>query len=123
MKQVDTGAVLVISALAGFCMTSAVYHFGHFVTAERATSCSDADRTDAAAQSRTAYSVNADGLTFGSGAVTDDLPDLIAVVGDHGVMGYVYTAEYLAAPADFPAGMNVYKSDGKTVIDTYTEIP
>lgn len=120
MKQFNTGTVLVISALAGFCMTSAVYLCGHSA-ADRAA-YSDFGTTDAAPHNRTAYSVNAAGLTFGSGAVaSDDLPDLIAVVGDHGITGYVYTVEYLAAPPSFPAVMNVYKSDGKTVVDTFTE--
>lgn len=119
MKQINTGTVLVISALAGFCMTSAVYFYGHSAAARAAYG--DSGGADAAPHSQAAYSVNADGLTFGSGAVTDDLPDLIAVVGDHGVTGYVYTVEYLAAPPSFPAVMNVYKSDGKTVIDTFTE--
>ena len=85
------------------------------------------------------YDVNEYGQTYGASDADeiDDLPDLIRVEGDNGIRGYVYRNELLDS-ADTPEeamkiqeqkangtyvakSYNVYKSDGRTVIDTFTE--
>lgn len=84
--------------------------------------------------------VNANGQTYG--ILDEYTPDLIAVVGDNGKGGYVYASDFFTplascpeeavaqqkardkAIADgtyVPKSINVYKSDGETVIDTFTE--
>lgn len=92
------------------------------------------------------YPVNEDGLTYGPdipGKVItiEDEPDLQAVIGDNGVKGYCYKTDllydYIAHDAKTPAEavkmqeeyiaagrpprvLNVYESDGKTIVDTFT---
>lgn len=84
--------------------------------------------------------VNANGQTYG--ILDEDTPDLIAVVSDNGKAGYVYASEFFTplpscpeeavtqqkardkAIADgtyVPRSINVYESDGETLIDTFTE--
>lgn len=80
------------------------------------------------------YPVNENGQTYGGGMDADypeDMPDLIAVVGDNGVHGYIYAAETYGDAPRTPAEAlrvsgekkiyNVYLSDGVTVVDTFTE--
>lgn len=87
------------------------------------------------------YEVNENGQTYGVavGNYFEDFPDLQPVLGDHGIEGYVYTEELLHKGAAKnpeeavalmearangtyePVVMNVYESDGITVIDTFTE--
>ena len=93
-----------------------------------------------------AYQVNGNGQTYGSAVVPgdpekyvylEDYPDLISVIGDHGIQGYLYledfigddikTPEEAAAQSEairngtyVPKSRPVYASDGKTVIDTFT---
>ncbi len=89
------------------------------------------------------YEVNENGETFGTGAdamYPEDEPDLIAAVGDNGIEGYVrkteldddemdkaQTPEEVAriqeerdAKGNPNRIINVYESDGVTVIDTFT---
>lgn len=85
------------------------------------------------------YEVNEYGQTFGiiGNAMRCDYPDLIAVYGDNYNMGYVYETEWdgeqpscpeeaakmmeEAKKNGFPTRViNVYDSDGRTVIDTFT---
>ena len=85
------------------------------------------------------YEVNEYGQTFGviANVMRCDFPDLIAVYGDNGEKGYVYETEWdgekpscpeeaakmmeEAAKNGFPERVvNVYESDGRTVIDTFT---
>ncbi|MDE7364194.1 MAG: hypothetical protein K2N27_04810, partial [Ruminococcus sp.] len=84
--------------------------------------------------------VNANGQTYG--ILDDSTPDLIAVLGDNGKAGYVYATDFFTpspscpeeavayqkardkAIADgtyVPRSINVYESDGETLIDTFTE--
>ncbi len=80
------------------------------------------------------YEINELGLTYGSdywAATPDECPDLINVIGIHGKVGYVYNNDLtpvinspteaikyaLATPSK--EMIPVYKSDGKTVIDTF----
>ena len=86
------------------------------------------------------YEVNENGQTYGVIAdvvYKSDYPDLIGVIGDNGNVGYVYTSEFEGEAPSSPeeairmqkeremAGnppivINVYESDGETVIDTFT---
>lgn len=96
--------------------------------------------TEVVEHSAVEYKINANGQSYGIGAHAEyvsDLPDLVAAVGDNGVEGYVYASEFLKSPANptgaleykkkiesgeyVPAVINVYESDGKTVVDTLTE--
>ena len=87
------------------------------------------------------YEVNENGQTYGTdidSPYVEDLPDLMAVIGDHGKQGYVYRDELLGDPPSspeeaveiqksiengtyIPKVLNVYESDGETIIDTITE--
>lgn len=87
------------------------------------------------------YEVNENGQTYGTdidSPYVEDLPDLMAVIGDHGKQGYVYRDEFFgdkpSSPEEaveiqksidngtyIPRSLNVYEADGKTVIDTLTE--
>lgn len=84
---------------------------------------------------------NENGQTFGKAPVTgpglsgSDVPDLVAVVGDHGVEGYVRAEELAADPNANPATpeealaiqataedrvLPVLAADGRTQLDTLT---
>ena len=83
---------------------------------------------------------NSDGRTYGTvpirpGVTEGDLPDLVAVVGDHGVDGYVLSKELAADPNANPATpaeaianqakgkdrvLRVFTADGRTQVDTFT---
>lgn len=76
------------------------------------------------------YPTNAQGQTYGP-PTGDFWPDLMLAEGNNGVQGYVYTSdltgeppttieEALARNPDEPFDIPVYKSDGITVIDTFT---
>lgn len=87
------------------------------------------------------YEVNENGQTYGIGDANyvEDLPDLQLAMGDNGIKGYVYTYDLLykgeaknpeeavaqmearANGTYVPKVINVYESDGVTVIDTFTE--
>lgn len=83
------------------------------------------------------YQTNDSGQTYGSniGSTSPETdPDLILVIGDHGVEGYVYSSELNtpapASPAEAVAGqtppgeveavLDVYAADGTTKVDTFT---
>lgn len=110
---------------------------------ERIVMYYDADMTQEVEHNYPDYSINASGQTYGIGEANyvEDLPDLMAAIGDNGKEGYIYTSELLKTPscpeeavaqqkakekalADgtyVPEVLNVYESDGVTVIDTLTE--
>lgn len=89
---------------------------------------------------KSVYGVNENGETFGNCLeviYVDDEPDLMAAVGDNGIKGYVRKTELdgekPANPEEAvrmqeerekngnpPMVINVYESDGVTVIDTFT---
>ena len=86
------------------------------------------------------YKLNNKGESYGSGAVAvyvEDMPDLIRVLGDNDIEGYVYASEMIGEPPSSPEEairiqeerilnndtekiINVYDCEGETVIDTYT---
>ena len=88
------------------------------------------------------YEVNENGQTYGvcvDSVYIEDSPDLQPAIGDNGIRGYVYTEDLIHKGAAknpeeavammeakangtyVPVVMNVYESDGVTVIDTFTE--
>lgn len=88
------------------------------------------------------YAVNENGQTYGvsvDSPYIEDVPDLQLAEGDNGIIGYVYTYDLVYKGAAKnpeealaqmeakkngtyePVVMNVYESDGVTVIDTFTE--
>ena len=88
------------------------------------------------------YEVNENGQTYGvrvNSPYFEDFPDLQPVLGDHGIEGYAYTEDLLHKGAAKnpeeaiaqmeakangtyePVVIDVYESDGVTVIDTFTE--
>lgn len=103
----------------------------------------DPEHTVRAPHVRGDYEINENGQTYGSApdsVYPEDFPDLISVIGDNGKQGYVYKEDYIGDLPDSPEEaekiaeaqhngtyeprtVNVYASDGKTVIDTFTEKP
>ncbi|EWM52556.1 hypothetical protein [Ruminococcus flavefaciens] len=101
----------------------------------------DKDMTSVAESGKLKYSTNENGQTYGKdsdAAYPEDMPELIAVIGDNGNEGYVYKSElfddgirnpeealeYEKAKREGryePKVLKVYEADGKTVIDTFTE--
>lgn len=81
------------------------------------------------------YPVNDDGLTYGSAAFANSIetePDLVSVVGENGVRGYVYSTDLnepmprnpeeaaeIMRRGQEPRTIIVYKEDGKTAIGEF----
>ncbi len=140
MKYTRATIAGVAAAVIGLLSTSLL--LGH-LTAEAAppdTSVSNLklEPQDAPTWARSNFPQNSAGQTYGSAADAQALadgPDLVAVVGDSGVLGFVYNeelngshfttlAEALTWEADRDAGklvtLKVYDLDGQTVVDTFT---
>lgn len=70
---------------------------GMALLASLLTACGEDPTANVVGQGSTAsaYSTNADGLTYGSGrgVLPEDEPELIAVIGDEGLRGYVRKSE------------------------------
>ncbi len=139
MKKSLRCAVSVISLIAGFSVVSASLVYAG--TEKEA----DTVYNDDAVTENVEYSVNAYGQTYGIenknivGEVhTGDFPDLIPAIGDNGKKGYVYMRDILGEPPASPEEVlkiqeskdngtyspkviNVYESDGKTIVDVFTE--
>ncbi|MBQ7012910.1 MAG: hypothetical protein IJN11_03215 [Oscillospiraceae bacterium] len=101
----------------------------------------DKEMTQIVPHTHVDYEVNENGQTYGKNMESpyiEDIPDLIAVVGDHGKRGYVYRDELIGMPPSSPEEAealhkslengtytpkvyNVYEADGVTIIDTFTE--
>ncbi len=102
--------------------------------------CDDEMTQELVPQIQKDYKLNSSGKSYGTGAAAayvEDLPDLIRVIGDNGVEGYVYAAEMIGeAPSspeeairiqeeriannDTETIINVYDCEGKNIIDTFT---
>ena len=139
MKKLVSSVVALTSVIAGFSITTGVFALG--ISSDEKVIYSDTNMTSVVEHSKNDYEVNCNGQTYGSGfnvTYVEDLPDLISVVGDNGKVGYVRTDEFLGdAPSSPEEAMkiqesldngtykpivyNVYSSDGKTIIDTFTE--
>lgn len=78
------------------------------------------------------YSINEEGMTFGSAAFANEMgeaPDLVATRGDNGISGYVYQKDFDEVDGFATRGetvpedrreLIVYSSDGVTILDTFT---
>lgn len=103
----------------------------------------DSEHTVRAPHVHVGYQINENDQTYGTApdsVYPEDFPDLISVIGDNGKQGYIYKEDYFGdiamSPEEAekiaeaqhngtyePRTVNVYASDGKTVIDTFTEKP
>ncbi|MCM1133413.1 MAG: hypothetical protein NC340_08075 [Ruminococcus flavefaciens] len=110
-----------------------------FYVGSDGTIYTDAEMTDAVPhKDKSEYGINANGETFGNCLdvmYVEDEPDLMAAIGDNGTEGYIRRTE---ADGEMPANpeeavrmmqeratapprvINVYESDGVTIIDTFT---
>ncbi|MDO7788795.1 hypothetical protein [Desulforamulus aquiferis] len=82
------------------------------------------------------YPKNSNGQTYGSALYAnspEEEPDLISVLGDHGKSGYALKQDFYGPEPNTPEEalvymrnrpkvnkINVYATDGKTIIDTYS---
>ncbi len=144
MKKHITGIVTAVSLIAVSSLTTALCAMGsskdNNIT-EGPVMYYDTEMKKPVEHSDVDYDVNESGQTYGSGLYANyisDLPDLIAVVGDSGRNGYVYAEDFIGDEPSSPEEavrlmeakkngtykapvLTVYDSDGKTVIDTFTE--
>lgn len=138
MKKSFNFAVIAISLVAGF---SAVSIPLVYAGKDSVVMYHDAEMTQPVEHTHSEYEVNENGQTYGIGDANyvEDLPDLQCAIGDNGIKGYIYTEDLLhkGAPKNpeeavalmeskangtyVPKVINVYESDGVTVIDTFTE--
>lgn len=138
MKKSFSFAVIAISLVAGFSVVSIPLVYA---SKDSPVAYYDAEMTQPIEHVYGDYEVNENGQTYGvaNANYVEDLPDLQPAVGDNGVKGYVYTYDLLYKGAAknpeeavaqmeakrngtyVPIVMNVYESDGVTVIDTLTE--
>ena len=101
----------------------------------------DPEHTIRAPHADVGYQINENDQTYGTApdsVYPEDYPDLISVIGDNGKQGYIYKEDYFGdiamSPEEAekiaeaqrsgtyePRTLNVYASDGKTVLDTFTE--
>lgn len=147
MKKIISGVLTAVSLVVGFTVATAAFAYGSSNQGkvnnnqEKIMLYSDSAMTDEVKHEKFDYDINTDGKTFGSGfdaMYIEDMHDLFSVVGDNGKIGFVYTDEFLgdspSSPEEAvkiqesidngtysPKVFNVYESDGKTVIDTFTE--
>jgi len=134
MKKSVKCAMTVCSLVAGFSFSTVAFAYGtHLLFADK-------EMTQPVELRQLDYAVNESGQTYGSSIdamYEEELPDLTSVVGDHGIVGYVYTVDMIGkAPSSPEEAMEiskkvdrgdlshrtlaVYEADGKTVIDTFT---
>ncbi len=137
MKKILSSALVALSLLAGFSAASIPLVYAQ---KESAVVYNDAGMTETEKHVDGNYKANASGQTYGNAVDSvyiEDLPDLVSVIGDNGKEGYVYTHELFDSPSSpeeamkeqeaiengsyVPKVLNVYNSDGTTVIDTLTE--
>ena len=135
MKKLTRGAVMAISLLAGFSAVTAA------VVAVGGSAVPYETNGQAAPHTGRPNSVNMNGQTYGTAGdklYDEDIPDLIAVIGDHGIQGYVTKEDYMdddgvTCPEEAVAYMEakargeipdqvwtVYEADGITPVDTFT---
>ncbi|MDE6538699.1 MAG: hypothetical protein K2K66_00770 [Ruminococcus sp.] len=142
MKKSFKLAAIALSLIAGVSVVSIPFVRADEKMAEGVPyTCNEDGTLTPAPHIEGNYEVNENGQTYGVavGNYFEYFPDLQPVLGDHGIEGYVYTEELLhkgaaknpeEAMAQMeakangtyePVVMNVYESDGVTVIDTFTE--
>lgn len=138
MKKSFNFAVIAISLVAGFSAVSIPFVYAG---KDSVVMYHDAEMTQPVEHIYGEYEVNENGQTYGVGYANyvEDLPDLQRAIGDSGIIGYVYTEDLLHKGAAknpeeavaqmeakangtyVPKVINLYESDGVTVIDTFTE--
>lgn len=142
MKKSFNFAVIAISLVAGFSAVSIPFvHANEEMVEGVLYTCNEDGTLTPVPHTHGDYEVNENGQTYGIGDANyvEDLPDLQRAEGDSGIIGYVYTEDLLhkGAPKNpeeavammeaiengtyVPKVINVYESDGVTVIDTFTE--
>ncbi|MBR5404920.1 MAG: hypothetical protein IK107_01350 [Oscillospiraceae bacterium] len=138
MKKLTKGAVMLFSLLAGFSVAA-----GAIVYAGSTLKPIPYDTEGhAVPHEGNPNSVNANGQTYGTAGdkmYVEDIPELISVIGDHGIQGYITKSDFLheddgvTCPEEAAQFMEakergeipvkvrtVYASDGVTVVDTFT---
>lgn len=133
--------VTIVSLLAGFSIATTA-----FAVSERNEKTVDesivynAETNEPIPHVTVDYDVNENGETYGiepDSPYMSDMPDFIPAIGDNGKQGYVRNSELIGeapsspeeairiqeerkANGNPPMVVNVYESDGVTVIDTLT---
>ncbi len=126
--------VAIASLLAGFTITTTA-----FAMSNKANSNVSNEMTEEEKSEFVHYNINENGESYGTAQDAPDgkEPDLVAVLGDNGNVGYARSSdidgEMPSCPEEAvrmqeerekagnpPRVINVYKSDGVTVIDTFT---
>jgi len=135
-KKLVTGLVTLI----GFGIGAGSVAFAGSMLLTQPNLYADADCILVAEFEAPEFEVNENGNTFGSTIDVyriEDMPDLTWVLGDNGLLGYAYTSELEvsqkpSSPEEAVRMMeerarngyirvvNVYESDGVTLIDTFT---
>lgn len=143
MKKSFKLVATVLSLIAGVSVASIPFVHADEKMAEGVPyTCNEDGTLTPAPHIKGNYEVNENGQTYGvcvDSPYVDDAPDLQPVIGDNGIEGYAYTEDLLykgaaknpeEAVAQMeaiangtyePVVINVYESDGVTVIDTFTE--
>ena len=135
MKKALSCVISAVSIIAGVSVVSIPIAYAN---KEKIAVYEDAEMTREVEHIHSDYEINSNGQTYGIGDAeyVEDLPDLMSAMGDNGKLGYIYTSELLKTPSCpeeavayqkalengeyTPRVLNVYASDGKTVIDTLT---
>lgn len=127
--------VTIASLVAGFTITTTA-----FAISNKTNSDVSIEMTEEEKESFVHYNINENGETYGietNSPYMSDQPDLIPAIGDNGKQGYVRNSELIGeapsspeeairiqeerrANGNPPMVVNVYESDGVTVIDTLT---
>lgn len=138
MKKTLSFVIPVVSIIVGISAVS--IPVAAYANRDKLVAYKDAAMTQEVEHTHSDYKINANGQTYGIGDAEyiEDLPDLMSAMGDNGNLGYIYTSDLLnnkpSTPEEAvayqkalesgeytPRVINVYESDGKTVIDTLTE--
>ncbi|MDE6673133.1 MAG: hypothetical protein K2K16_13245 [Ruminococcus sp.] len=147
MKKSFKLATIALSLIAGVSVVSIPFvHAGQQMEEGVVYNCNEDGTLTPVPHVEGNYAVNENGQTYGvsvDSPYIEDVPDLQLAEGDNGITGYVYTydlifkdmpanpeeavammearAEAKANGTYEPKVINVYESDGVTVIDTFTE--
>ncbi|MDE6425062.1 MAG: hypothetical protein K2K89_02855 [Ruminococcus sp.] len=143
MKKTFKLATIALSLIAGVAAVSIPFvHADQQIEDRVVYICNEDGTLTPAPHVEGNYEVNENGQTYGvrvNSPYFEDFPDLQPVLGDHGIEGYAYTEDLLHKGAAKnpeealaqmeakangtyePVVINVYESDGVTVIDTFTE--
>lgn len=135
-KLFNTAAIALLAA--GFSVATTVFAMSDKASDTKETDVS-IEMTEEEKENFVHYNINKNGESYGTSLDSPDGrdPDLVAVLGDNGIVGYARSTdldgEKPSSPEEAirmqeerekagnpPIVVNVYKSDGVTVIDTFT---